>query len=199
MKHLTALLIASFFAGLLGCDTVTLDGPIGESLAEIEATAFIGRWTNTESEVVEFRLTNAGKLTAGTLSWDNEQQKHIAQNYEIDARRIGNVTYFLFADDEHAFGFVRVKQTGDLEFKMYSPDAKTFRAAVEGGKLDGKITAKRNDHFDVLVRADSMRTKPIFSDEELGDWYDDELTQTFHCIKRFDSTSEAEQTDAVEP
>ena len=188
MKHLTLLIVASIMAGLLGCDTVTLDGPIGEPLPKTEANAFVGRWTNAESEVVDFRLTDAGILTAGTLSWDDEQQKHVAKNHKVDARHVGNVTYFVFSDNERSFGFVRIKRTGDLEFKMYSPDARAFRSAVEEGKLEGKITTKQNDHFDVQIRTDSTLTERIFSAKALGDWYDEELTQTFHCIKRFESS-----------
>lgn len=188
MRHLTVLIVASVIAGLLGCDTVTLDGPIGEPLPRTEATAFVGRWTNAESKVVDFRLTDAGTLTAGTLNWDSEQQKHIAKNHKVDARRVGDATYFLFSDDEQSFGFVRIKQTGDLVFKMYSPDAKAFRSAVEDGKLEGKITAKKNDHFNVHIRVDSALAEKIFTAGTLEDWYGEELTQTFHCIKRFDAS-----------
>jgi hypothetical protein len=92
------------------------------------------------------------------------------------------------SDDEQSFGFVRIKQTGDLVFKMYSPDAKAFRSAVEDGKLEGKVTAKKNDHFNVHIRADSALAEKIFSTGTLEDWYDEELTQTFHCIKRFDAS-----------
>ena len=187
MKYWTSLIGASLIVGLIGCDSVTLDGPVGERITEAEASAFVGRWTAGESEVIEFRLNSTGKLSAGTLRWDDEQQKHVAVNNEINVRRVGKVMYFQFSNDKEIFGFVRIEQTGDQEFKMYSPDSKAFRTAVEEGKLDGMVTSRENDHFDVLIRADSPLTTSVFSAGNRGDWYDEEMAQTFHCIKRFDT------------
>jgi len=190
MQNPAALIAVSVAVGLLGCDTVTLDAPIGERLTGNEIEAFVGRWTNNESEVVDIRLTKDGQLVAGSLSWDEGLQRHVAQDHTFDARHIGPVTYFLFHDDDDAerFGFVRVYRTDNMEMKMYRPNAKRFRAAVQDGQLDGTLTSTMYDHFNVHIRVNSQLPEPFFADAELGEWYDDEGMQTFRSIKRFDST-----------
>jgi hypothetical protein len=78
MSRLLSLIAAIFVAGSLGCDMVTLDAPIGDPLSQTEKAAFVGRWINDESEICEFRLTNDQKLVMGSLTWDDDQQRHEA-------------------------------------------------------------------------------------------------------------------------
>jgi len=189
MNRLLSLIALPLVAGSLGCDMVTLDAPIGEPLSQTEKATFVGRWINDQSEVCEFKLTNDQKLVMGSMSWDGEQQRHRAKNYVIDARKVGVAIYFLSHDDSKGLGFVRIERTGESEFKAHSPDAVKFRAAVETGKLSGKVISRKNDNYTVQIRADSPLTDPVFSAEDLSAWYIDEGTPVF---RRFNRVGEAE-------
>jgi len=186
MNRLLSLIAVSLLVGSLGCDMVTLDAPIGEPLSQTEKAAFVGRWINDESEICEFRLTIDQNLVMGSMSWDDEQQRHRAQNHVFDARKVGVVIYFLAHDDPKEIGFVRIERNGESGFKMHTPDAAKFRAAVETGKLSGEIILRKNDNYTVQIHAGSPLTDPVFSAEDLSAWYLGEGTQVFRRIKRFD-------------
>lgn len=196
MNRLLLLSAAMFIAGSVGCDMVTLDGPIGDPLSRAEKAAFVGRWINEDSEICEIRLTNDEKLVLGSLSWDDEQQRHRAQNHVIDSRKVGDAVYFLAHDDPNDISFARIERVGESEFKMYAPDAAKFRAAVERGILRGEIIPKKNDNYTVRINVDSPLTKPVFAAVDFSDWYLDDGTIAFRRIKRFDETNgKAEPSD----
>ncbi len=189
--HRTFLLIAALTLSSLGCDTVTLDGLVGERINRSEAQEFVGRWMSEDAEVFDFRLAKDGTLIAGVISWDEEQQCHIATDHKIDMRRMGTATYGLFQENAGRYGFVRVQLQSGKRMQFLSPDPKKFREAVESGTLDGSINPKKNNHFNVHIKAESKLTNEVLSTGKIADWYDPELTQTFRCIKRFDSDEKA--------
>lgn len=189
MNRLLSLSAAIFVAGSLGCDMVTLDAPIGDPLSQTEKAAFVGRWINDELEICEFRLTNDQKLVMGSLTWDDDRQRHRAQNHVIDCRTVGEALYFLTLDDPNDIGFVRIERIDESEFKMYAPDAAKFRAAVERGSLNGKIIPRKNDNYTVRVHVDSTLTEPVFSAKDFSEWYVKEGTISFRRIKRFEEAN----------
>jgi hypothetical protein len=180
---------------LSGCDSVSLDGRIGAPLSREEASAFVGRWINNESEVIELRQTAGGVLTAGWLDWDEKEQAFVARSYRLDARRLANVTYFLCGaddDDDDVFGFVRVKRIQDEQCEVYLPDPGAFRDAVKVGLVDGTVVQSKYGHFNVRIRTDSPRTLQCLSKENFGDLYNAIDKQTFRRIKHIQTEESAE-------
>ena len=192
--HRTFLLIVALtLSSLLGCDTVTLDGLNGERLDKTDVQPFVGRWMNDDGEVFDFQLAKDGMLIAGSISWDEEQECHIATDQKTDMRRLGTATYALFQEEADKYGFFRVQLKGDDRMQFLSPDPKRFREAVESGTLVGTVIPKKNNHFNVHIKAESDSTEKVFSTSEISDWYDRDLTQNFRCIKRFESDEKTEQ------
>ncbi|QDV84509.1 hypothetical protein [Planctomycetes bacterium TBK1r] len=190
MNRSPFLVVAMLVAGSVGCDLVTLDGPIGDPLMETEKATFVGRWINDASDVFELRLTNDQKLVMGSISWDDDRQQHRAANSVIDARKVGEAIYFLAHEDPQDIGFVRIirepELNGQTQFKMLVPDAAKFRTAVEAGKLAGNVLPRKNSNYTVRIYADSPLTEPVFSSEAYSDWYLVKDALTFRRIKRFD-------------
>ncbi len=190
MNRSPFLIVAILVAGSVGCDLVTLDGPIGDPLTEAEKATFVGRWINEASDVFELRLTNDQKLVMGSISWDDDRQQHRATNSVIDARKVGEAIYFLAHEDPQDIGFVRIirepELDGQTQFKMLVPDAAKFRKAVEAGKLAGNVLPRKNSNYTVRIHADSPLTEPVFSSDAYSDWYLVKDALTFRRIKRLD-------------
>jgi hypothetical protein len=183
------VVVASLIAACVGCDVVTLDKPIGEPLSQAEKTEFVGRWINDDSEVFDIRLTPAGTLLVGTLSWDGEKQQHHAESLAIDARKVGEAIYFLVSTDEGDILFTRIERTGKNEFTRRDPDARAFREAVEARQLDGRISTGKNRDYVVQIPADSRLTENALSSKELPALFEKkENQQLFRRIKAFDES-----------
>jgi len=144
--HKHALIIAALLVSTLGC-TVLVDAPFGTPLTQQEKETFTGRWTASDSEVIEFRLARNGSLCTGQLSWSEEQQKYVADTIQIDLRRAGNNIYGFVQnlpndEDRDQFGFMLIEKINNSEMNAYFPDVARFRAAIESGKLNGEVTSE---------------------------------------------------------
>ncbi len=170
-----------------GCDCVVLDGRIGEPLSQAEASSFTGRWTNEESDVVDVRLLAGNKLIVGSLVWDGNKKEFVVQNHKGEARQVDGVTYFLLgADDDDAYGFVRIERIGDNELKMFLPDPGAFRTAVQNGEVDGKVNPRKDDRSTVVLDAQSHLTQRVLSRKELRGLYKEDDAETLRRIKRWE-------------
>lgn len=56
MNRIIALLYLFVVTYSLGCDSLALDGRIGEPLSRAETPAFTGRWIDKGSDVVDVHL-----------------------------------------------------------------------------------------------------------------------------------------------
>jgi hypothetical protein len=170
----------------LGCDSVVVDGRFGEPLSQAATSTFTGRWINEESEVVDVRLLADNRLILGSLSWDKKKNAFAVQNHTVEARLVGGVTYFLLgADDDDAYGFVRIERIADDAIKMLSPDPEAFRTAVKNGKIDGQIVVTRSDHFSVVLESRSPLNLQLLSNKESAGWYKADETQIIRRIKQW--------------
>ena len=187
MNRLITPLCFIVVACSLGCDCVVLNGRIGDPLSQAETSFFTGRWTNEESEVVDVRLLADNKLIVGSLVWDGKKKEFVVQNHKVTARRVDGVTYLLLgADDDDAYGFVRIGRIGDNELKMFLPDPGAFRTAVQNGEVDGKVNPRKNDHFTVVLESQSHLTQRVLSRKELRGLYKADDSQTMRRIKRWE-------------
>lgn len=192
MNQPFALITATFLFTLVGCDKVTLDGPIGERIGKAEAEAYVGRWTNEDSNVFDFRLASDGTLIVGSTTWDADQQRHVTQNHKVDVRRLGSATYAVFEEKAGNFEFVRVEWLNDQQLRFYWPDPERYREAVRGGQIDGTVTTGQDGRFHVHIQVKSELTKGLFSREEIGDLNHWKPSQDFRCVYRFGSDADAE-------
>jgi hypothetical protein len=179
------LLLAS-----VGCDSVTIDKPIGQRIDSSKTENVVGRWTDSENNIIELRLSKNQELVGGHLAWDEEAQRFTSNSEVLDVRTLDDKVY-LFLTDEKETIFFRVELVNPNHLKLFIPDPSKFRDAVRAGEISGTVTPKKNDHFNVLITADAKLASFLSAD----DWQKNYMTDAIIEYTRFASKNKAEPSD----
>ena len=147
-----------------GCDSVTIDKPIGQRIDSSKIENVIGRWTDCENNILELRLSKNQELVVGHLAWDDEAQRFTSNTGVLDVRELDETVY-LFLSEENETRFVRVELVNVNQIKLFIPDPSKFRDAVRNGALSGIITPKKNDHFNVRITTDTKLASFLTGDD----------------------------------
>lgn len=217
MSKLIRLAVFLFLLGATGCNAVVLDAPIGEPLTRKEKSIFVGEWVvaDNSTEILYLRLNDSNELIKGKLEWDAALGQFKVESNVLDCRRVGSAIYCFeqlegepTADSgpppvKEVFGFVRVEPVSDVEFKLYLPDSKNFKAAVESGKLRGFVEEDENNdsladeekRYDVLVRANSESIEEVFGSKDISAWFDTENSTTHYRLDHALVSKKPDKTD----
>lgn len=160
-----------------GCSVVVIDEPVGDQFTPEQLQEFVGVWVNEKGDPspVEFRATDDGRLITGNLKWDEEQQKFEVETQVLLPRQLAGQTYLYFPDSklEHKHLFVRVELQQNQKMVIYLPEPDSFRAAVEGGTLPGRVevTDEKKQHFSVYLQAQSEATRKFLASADWQKYY----------------------------
>ncbi len=58
----------------VGCDSVTIDKPTGQRIDSSRTENVVGRWTDSENNIIELRLSKNQELVGGHLAWDRKHK-----------------------------------------------------------------------------------------------------------------------------
>lgn len=163
--------VAALILFAVGCDTVSIDAPIGAPVTPAERESVTGRWIDEESTITEVRQTKRGQLVAGSLHWDEENSRFVVENISVDLRRVGGVAYVFVQrkgetpKDGYLFG--RVSSMTDDKMRIHPPKPEAFRTAVENGQAEGEVLSGKKDQFHVRLDAESRRNFALLSRGDL--------------------------------
>jgi hypothetical protein len=179
------LLLAS-----VGCDSVTIDKPIGQRIDSSRTENVVGRWTDSENNIIELRLSKNQELVGGHLAWDEEVQRFTSKSGVLDVRTLDDKVY-LFLTDEKESIFFRVELVNPNQMQLFIPEPSKFRDAVKAGEISGTITPKKNEHFDVRITADAKLASFLSAD----DWQKNYMSDPIIEYTRLAPKNKAEPSD----
>jgi hypothetical protein len=156
-----------------GCDSVTIDKPFGQRIDSSKIEQVIGRWSDSDNNILELRLSKNQELVGGHLAWDEQAERFVSKTDVLDVRSLDDTVY-LFLTEENETIFFRVELVNANLVKLFIPDSNEFRDAVRAGSLSGTITPKKNDHFNVRITADAKLASVLSVD----DWKKYYMTDT---------------------
>ena len=169
--NIPRFLALGVFATMIGCmDTVSVDVPAGDRVAAEHLSQLVGRWIDPEMNVEEIRVTKAGNLISGSLYWDEATQKFLANNEDLDIRKIGDV-YYMYVNLGNAISFLRLDLTDVDTIRIYIPAPDKFQTAVDSGMLTGKVTRAKNGDLNVQITADEKFSNGILFGADWRDFY----------------------------
>ena len=173
-----------------GCDSVTIDKPIGQRIDSSKTENVVGRWTDSENNIIELRLSKNQELVGGHLAWDEDAQRFTSKTGVLDVRTLNDKVY-LFLTDENETIFFRVELVNPNQMKLFIPNPSKFRDAVRAGEISGTITPKKNDHFNVRITADEKLASVLSAD----DWQKYYMIDAIIEYTRLASKNKAEPSD----
>lgn len=68
----------------------------------VELRKLQGAWTNDEQESMEVRISKAGDLTLGGLSWDEQTGRFRAENLKLYSTQAGNLSFLCMASADES-------------------------------------------------------------------------------------------------
>lgn len=160
--RLTTAFIAAILTCTLGCDTVTVDAPFGDSVPTTTLESFRGTWSDKQGNIFFVDLGATSDLVVGVTKWNSGANAFETQSVPLSIRTLQNRTFlFIPLDarktDKLVFVWLSEIEDGTIFAKNCSADA--FREAVSSGTLDGTIIERKNDHFDVhLENLETLKT-----------------------------------------
>lgn len=149
MRPFAALTCLVLLFPCLGCNSVMVQQPFGEPVGDAEREQLTGVWELGEGgERLKVAQTKAGVLKAGLLEWDEEKERFIVNNVELQATHLGNDRFVLMQVTEgpkksDTWTFVRYERVEAKKLHVFGVDAKTFRAGVESGTLAGTVKQEK--------------------------------------------------------
>ncbi|MCA9140569.1 MAG: hypothetical protein KDB00_27545 [Planctomycetales bacterium] len=157
---------------IVGCDSVSIDKPIGQKIGESQRKLLIGRWETHDHNLIELRWHSSGYLVAGTASWDDKNQQFKASNEKIEMRTIGDSAYAFMATDGR-YSFARIEFQDDDHIRIYPAEPDKFRSAVENGLLPGTVQEKER-YFNVFVDSSNEKTIAFFKSTDWKHYFHDD-------------------------
>lgn len=161
---------------VVGCDTVTIDKPIGEKLGTPQRQLLVGRWETSDQHMIELRWHTDGYLVGGSLSWDDKKQEFRTNNEKFEMRTIDDAVYAFMTSDGQT-SFVRIEFQDDDTIRLYPPEPDQFRSAVQSGLLPGNVKEK-NNRFNVVVDSSDDKTLTFFKSTDWKQYYHDDPKMT---------------------
>jgi hypothetical protein len=163
----------------LGCDSVTITEPFGDTTVTEQLRNVAGRWSDEKNNIFELRISKSNELIAGHLTWDDKSQQFVGKSEKVNVRTAENAIYIFVTDKETTF--FRVEGINDGKIILYIPQPKSFREAVDAGLLTGSVTKKENDHFHVNIKTDA-KLQELLASKKWKDYYYPDTVVTFKKV-----------------
>ncbi|WP_162273297.1 hypothetical protein, partial [Rubripirellula obstinata] len=189
MIRFTFFAVALMLAFIAGCDTVTLDAPIGTKSDVKSLRSLVGRWASPDGDVVEIRLGSDLMLYSGQSSWDEDKRSFSIRTNKLDVRSIGD-SLIVYGEDNARYSFARLSLPDRDSLVFSTPSPSAFRDAVSDGSLDGTVTTGENAHFHVRLSSKSDSLKAILGSPNGGLFFPPDLAFKSTILKRFDEDPE---------
>ncbi len=154
--HIFPLIATALLVLALGCDSVTVDKPFGKAIDATVLDSLRGTWIDNRETVYHVERGESSDFVVGFTEWDKKTHEFKTRNIPVDLRLVGD-RRLLFASTgvkrDDRFAFIWLSRMEDDALYARACDPKVFRQAVADGKLDGEITKRGEDHFDVYLRS----------------------------------------------
>ncbi len=171
---------------LVGCDSVTIQQPLGE-IAPNASKALEGTWIGEDGQIIEARVSKLGELFVGGLDWDEAKDQFKAETANVRATQAGKLQFLQIKSDpkspDERFTFGRYEIGDGKALKFYSPVVSVFEHAVESGKLKGSIQRRRHE---TEVRIDEPAKVVLDFIEKSGadKCFEKQPSMTFRLLQR---------------
>jgi hypothetical protein len=169
MIALRSIFTSVVFA-IAGCDSVTIDRPIGDRVDSHKLNSVIGKWYDDENKIVEFQVTKIGELVGAYVAWDESTQRFDLKSSVLNVRKTEDAIY-LFVTDKDKTGFLRIEFEGDDQILLSLPDPTKFRDAVIAGTLTGEIVSSPGEKMEVKIKTDK-KTQSFLTSRECRDYFE---------------------------
>ena len=170
--HTLAVVLAAFVLG--GCTSVTITQPLGTPLPAEEHDAFEGSW-QLGSAVIHAKAAQGPELKLAMVQWEDGKGWKLVETTAVltehDGSRFLNVRDAEAPKESPRYFFLRYVAPEDDTRVLYGPNVETFAAAVEGGRLKGKVEEGENTkHVRLSSRAEELQA--FIGREKLADQFD---------------------------
>lgn len=154
LMRLHLLLVGSLLC-TIGCNSVTIDKPLGSPVDESVLNTWRGTYLTEENDVILIERGPNKDLIIGHTTWDADQQQFQCESLRVELRTIGNKTLLYLPSEQEKrdnWTFLWVtKAEHSLTIRSCKPQS--FLEAVEAGTLQGTIERRGNKQFDVRLAA----------------------------------------------
>lgn len=150
------LIATVLLAFTLGCNSVTVDKPFGKAMDGTVLDSLRGTWVDDRETVYYVERGETSDFVVAFTEWDKETHEFKARNIPMDLRLVGDRPLLFVSTDvkrDDCLAFMWLSRMEDDALYARSCDPKVFRKAVADGELDGEVTKRGDDLFDVRLRS----------------------------------------------
>lgn len=147
-EFLTLVLVV-FLMG--GCAAVYVPEPVGEEAVVLDSS-WTGSWLHDDGIIVtQIGHAESGLLKLGWIEY--EDGNLVLKDHSVYIRSHGKHMFASVRDVEsdHGYTWMLVDRPSANVVVIWSPKAKTFRALISEGKLEGEILFPDNEHNNNVV------------------------------------------------
>lgn len=190
-------LIVLLISCTLGCDNVFVDAPFGDSVPAGALESFRGTWADKQGNVYFVELGAKSDLVIGFTKWKSEEDAFETQSVPASIRTVQDRTFLFIPPDireKDRLVLVWLSDIHDGRIYGRACNADAFREAVLSGTLEGQIAQRKNDHFDVKLKA-SDQLGALLASPEGAKLFDE---QNDNPLRRLTSGADGEPSVATE-
>ena len=166
--RIVPFIATALLALALGCDSVTVDKPFGKAMDETVLDSLRGTWVDNRETVYHVERGESSDFVVGFTEWDKKVHEFKTRNIPMDLRLVGDRPLLFMTIDvkrDDRFVFIWLSRMEDDALYARACDPKVFRKAVADGKLEGEVTKRGEDRFDVELRFSSALAELLAAPE----------------------------------